>query len=386
MNAMSLRRMVTLARRVILQLAADRRTVALILIAPLVVLTVAGVLVRADTTQVTIGIVLQDEGTSMPLGLGTVNLGERLVDSLSGVSDTLHVKKVTAEEAEAGIKAGDLDAVVTLPADFSKQTADKRELNIPVEYEGSNPMAARLMEGMFTRAAVQTLASLSAIATSATGAPPVHLQATYRYGSAEFDSLDYIAPVFIGLFVFLFVFILTSVAFLRERTAGTLERLQATPISRIEIVLGYMLGFTLFALVQAVIILAFTIFGLKVHYMGSLLLVFVVEILLAVMAVNLGIFFSTFARNEFQVVQFIPLVVVTQILLSGAFWAIEDMPSWLQPLAWLMPLSYANQALRDVMIKGFTLVDILPHLIALAVFAALFVVLSAQTIRRQAQG
>ena len=103
------------------------------------------------------------------------------------------------------------------------------------------------------------------------------------------------------------------------------------------------------------------------------------------MAVNLGIFFSTFARNEFQVVQFIPLVVVTQILLSGAFWPIASMPSWLQPIAWLMPLTHANYALRDVMIKGFDLTQIAPYVLALIGFAVAFVVLAAQTVRRQLQ-
>jgi ABC-2 type transport system permease protein len=153
-----------------------------------------------------------------------------------------------------------------------------------------------------------------------------------------------------------------------------------------EIVTGYMLGFAVFALAQSLIILGYTIFGLNVHYTGSLAVIFVVEFLLALMAVNLGIFFSTFARNEFQVVQFIPLVLVTQIMLSGALWAVEDMPAWLQPIAWLMPLTHANRALRDVMIKGFDLVQIGPFVLALLVFAAAFVVLAAQTVRRGAQG
>jgi ABC-2 type transport system permease protein len=113
--------------------------------------------------------------------------------------------------------------------------------------------------------------------------------------------------------------------------------------------------------------------------------VFTVEVLLALMAVNLGIFFSTFARNEFQVVQFIPLVVVTQILLSGAFWAIEDMPALLQPIAWLMPLTHANRALRDVMIKGFGLSQITPQILILGGVALLLIVVSAYTIQRQAR-
>ncbi|MHB8625648.1 MAG: ABC transporter permease [Aggregatilineales bacterium] len=378
---MYLKRILILAQRVVRQLAADRRTVALILIVPLVVLTVAGILLRSNTSSVTIGVVLNDQGTTIPLSANPINLGQRLVDALGKFSDTIHVQQLDANAAEAALDRGDLDAILTLPADFSQQSVANRSLTFTVKYEGSNPMAAKLLGGVLSQGAVQALASLSAIASQ--GAPPVHIEATYRYGNADFDSLDYIAPVFIGLFVFMFVFILTSVAFLRERAAGTLERLQATPIRRLEIVLGYMCGFALFALVQSLLILAFTIFGLKVHYLGSLLLVFGVELLLALMAVNLGIFFSTFARNEFQVVQFIPLVVVTQIFLSGAFWAIKDMPSWLQPIAWLMPLTHANQALRDVMIKNATLADIAPFMLALLGFAIAFAVLAAQTVRRQ---
>jgi ABC-2 type transport system permease protein len=381
---MALHRVLILARRVIQQLVADRRTIALIFIAPLVVLTVVGVLVRAETTPIAIGIVLEDEGATIPL-MGDVNLGQRLTDSLSNLNEALAVRVLTADEAQTALDNGDLDAVVTLPADFSAQAVASRELNIAVEYEGSNPTAARLLEGLFTRGAVQTLASMSALGAQATTTtPPIHLQATYRYGSPDFDTLDYLAPVFIGFFVFLFVFILTSVAFLRERAAGTLERLLATPIRYTEVVVGYMLGFALFALLQSVVILGFTIFVLRVHYSGSLAVVFAVEALLALMAVNLGIFFSTYARNEFQVVQFIPLVAVTQILLSGAFWPIEAMPSWLQPIAWLMPLTHANRALRDVMIKGFDLAQVWPFVLALLAFIVGLVVLAGRTVRQQA--
>jgi len=381
---MSLYRILTLARRVVQQLLADRRTIALIMIVPLVVITVAGILVGAPSTGMNIGIVQQDQGAQVLL-LGSVNLGQRLVDTLSSVSDQLHVTVLDAASAQAALRRGDLDAVITLPADFSAQTTQTKSVKLPVEFEGSNPMAAQALDGLLTGGVIRTMASLSVLGAQAT-APSFEIDATYLYGGANFGTLDYIAPVFIGLFVFLFVFILTSVAFLRERSAGTLERLQATPITRMEIVLGYMIGFALFALIQSLIILIYTIFALGVHYAGNLLVVFVVELLLALMAVNLGIFFSTFARNEFQVVQFIPLVIVTQILLSGAFWAIKAMPAWLQPLAWLMPLTYANAALRDVMIKGFDLTGIWQDVLALLVFAAGFVVLAAQTIRRQIQG
>lgn len=381
-------RIFMLARRVIQQLIADRRTMILILIVPLVILTVMGVLLRTQTNALAVGVVMQDAGATSILG--KVNLGERLVENMrdlagqsSTIGATVQVSTLEPADAELQITAGSLDAVITLPPDFSQHTMDTRELSFPVLYEGSNPMTARILEGLVTRAAVQSLASLSAIASLQL--PPLKVQATYRYGSAEFDSLDYLAPALIGMFVFLFVFILTSVSFLRERSAGTLERLQATPIRRSEIVLGYVFGFSLFALIQALIVLVFTVGALQVHYLGSLWAVFAVELLLALMAVNLGIYFSMFARNEFQIVQFIPLVVVTQLLLSGALWPIESMPSWLQPIAWLMPLTYATSALRDVMIKGFALGQIVPQILAMVGFAAAFVLIASQTIRQQAR-
>ncbi len=378
---MSFNRIIRVARRVIAQLAADPRTIALILIVPMVVLTVAGILIRAETTAIDVGIVQQDSGATAGFGIGFVNLGERLTTSMAGVSEQVTIMTISPESADDLLQRSEIDAVITFPPEFTQTVMDERVIHLRVAYEGSNPMAAQFLQGIVTRAAIETLAGLSVI--SAQTLPEIAIDATYLYGGEDFDNLDFLAPPFIGLFVFLFVFILTSVSFLRERTTGTLERLQTTPISRLELVIGYMLGFSLFALAQSLIILGYTVFVLEVHYAGSLLVVFLVEILLALMAVNLGIFFSTFARSEFQVVQFIPLVTVTQILLSGAFWTISAMPAWLQPIAWLMPLTHANQALRDVMIKGFDLVQIAPYVLTLIGFAVLFVLLSARTIQRQ---
>src|SRR5207248_10698179 len=128
---------------------------------------------------------------------------------------------------------------------------------------------------------------------------------------------DSIAPVFIGIFSFFFVFLLTSVAFLRERSQGTIERVMVSPLKRTELVMGYICGFMLFALIQSLLILLFVVFALRVHYSCNLTLVFLVAVLLTIGSVNLGIFLSTFAQNEFQVIQFIPLVFGIQVFLSG---------------------------------------------------------------------
>jgi ABC-2 type transport system permease protein len=208
---------------------------------------------------------------------------------------------------------------------------------------------------------------------------------SYLYGGPEFDPLDYFAPALIPTFAFLFVFLLTSVGFLRERTQGTFERLMASPLSRLELVFGYMIGFGLFALMQSAIILLFAVFVLRIDYAGNLGIVFLVEAVLTILAVNLGVLLSGFARNEFQAVQFMPIVFIPQILLAGVFWPVNDLPTWLRATAHTLPLTYANQALREVMIKGAGLQSsiVLTDLLVLVGFAVLFLGLGAAALRRQ---
>ncbi|HLX40293.1 MAG TPA: ABC transporter permease, partial [Ktedonobacteraceae bacterium] len=205
----------------------------------------------------------------------------------------------------------------------------------------------------------------------------------YLYGGPQYTFNDSIAPVFIGIFSFFFVFLLTSVAFLRERSQGTIERVMVSPLTRPELVMGYIFGFTLFALVQSLLILLFVVFALRVHYSGNLALVFLVTALLTVGSVNLGIFLSSFAQNEFQIVQFIPLVLGIQVFLSGVFWPVAQLPAALQPISYILPLTYANNALRGVMLKGNSFGDIAGQLTALLVFALVMVFLSALSMRRQ---
>ncbi|MEP0762176.1 MAG: ABC transporter permease, partial [Chloroflexota bacterium] len=149
-----------------------------------------------------------------------------------------------------------------------------------------------------------------------------------------------------------------------------------------EIIIGYMGGFLVFGLLQGAITLLFTVFVLRIHYAGNLLNMFVVETLLVALSVNLGIFLSTFAQNEFQVLQFVPLVVVSQGLLGGVIWQVEDMPGWLQPVSRLMPLTYANRALREVMIKGESLFGVADLLLVLVAFIVAVIALSARTAGR----
>ena len=196
------------------------------------------------------------------------------------------------------------------------------------------------------------------------------------------DILNRIAPGLIGAFALFFVFLLTGVSFLRERSQGTLERLLTTPVGRADILAGYLLGFLLFAGIQSLVILLYTIFALRIEYEGSLWQIFVLLFVVTIVAVNLGIFISTFARNEFQVVQFIPIMLLPQIFLSGAVLPFEQLPGYFQAIGHFLPLTYAVDGLKALMLEGETLGGIGQELAVLGAFAIGILALAAITVRR----
>jgi ABC-2 type transport system permease protein len=149
----------------------------------------------------------------------------------------------------------------------------------------------------------------------------------------------------LGLFPFITMFLVTSITMLRERTTGTLERLMTMPLHKIDLLAGYGIAFALLAVVQAALVslLAFGLLGLDVA--GPKWVVVVLAVANAVLGSTLGLFVSAFARTEFQAVQFMPALVFPQILLCGLFVDRAEMATWLRAISYLLPLSYAYDAL-----------------------------------------
>jgi ABC-2 type transport system permease protein len=330
---MSGRRVRAITRRLLQGFRRDRRTLALLFVAPLVILGLLGYLMRGSTVP-SVGIANEDQG----------QLGVQVALALKS-SSLVNATEIAAADGDAKLKDGSLVAYVVFPPDFS-QKVQSGVVAPEVHVEGTQPgSVAPVLQAL-----------QQAMASAATQGPGASIRfapaITYLYAGPGLDTLDYFGAAAIGLIVFFLVFVVTIVSFLNERSQGTLERLMASPLRRGEIVLGYMIGFTVLALVQAVEVLVFCLAVLKVHNQGNVLLIFGIEALMAIVAVNLGIFLSMFARTEFQAVQFIPLVVVPQILLSGILFPVTSEPGPLQAVSNVLPLTYAVNALRDVMLKG----------------------------------
>jgi ABC-2 type transport system permease protein len=379
---MSLGRVRALFRRVALEIAHDRPSLALLFFAPLVITGLVTFIIREGATSSLDVVIVNEAG--LPGTVAGARLGEAIVSQGGSVSQA-------ADEttARASVEDGSASVAIVLPPDLVAGDVP----TITLVTNGLDPAAEAAQLGALQRAIFSTVAAAS------DRLPPT-IEHVTLYGVPSDDPIARFAPALVGFFVYFFVYLLTGVSFLRERTGGTLERLMATPVSRSEIVVGYELGFGIFAMVQVAVIMLWALaslhipaigplpgfsVGLGIETAGSALLAYLVVVVLALGAVSLGILVSTFARTELQIIEFIPIVLVPQFLFSGVLFPLSSLPAILQPLAAFMPLRYAVDGLRQVFIRGadLTVDALLIDLVVLAAFALLFGALASLTIRRE---
>jgi ABC-2 type transport system permease protein len=209
---------------------------------------------------------------------------------------------------------------------------------------------------------------------------PTMLMILLRYVLNSAAVFSHVAPKLLGIFPFLLMFLVTSIATLRERTSGTLERLMTTPLPKLSLLAGYEIAFSVVAAVQVGVTTSVSLWlGMEVS--GSLGWLFAVTAVDALLGVALGLFASAFARTEFQAIQMMPVVVLPQLLLCGLFWPRDQMATVLQWAANVMPLSYAVEALQYVA-DGRLDAAFARDLLVLACFVAGGVVAAAATLRR----
>ena len=206
------------------------------------------------------------------------------------------------------------------------------------------------------------------------------LRLIYAHHRATFDQAG--APL-LAFFPLTTVFLVTSIALLRERVTGTLERLLTSPLGRLELLGGYALSFGLFAAAQAIVVCALTLGPLGLRIQGPVPLLVVLAVCVAVLGTGLGLLASAFARTEFQVVQFFPLIILPQLLLCGLIVARDRMPSVLHAVSDALPLSYAVDGMHHLSRQAGAGGAVTADIAVVLAFAAGALVLGAATLRRQ---
>lgn len=345
------RRIGVVALRVVRQLKRDRRTIGLITFAPIFLMVLFGYALSGEMSDVSLGLV--DEGGH-----------EGLRSYLEGIDDFDIIYLGSESDAEKMVYEGQLHGAVVL------RPGEVEVLQDATSQQISDAVLAQVNAGMQMEAASRIRGPRSALIQR------------FIYGY-DMEMVETVGPAILGLVVFFFTFITAAISFLRERVQGTLEKFMVSPLSRVEMVSGYILGFSIFAMIQSATTLMIVVFVFGVPMRGNPLIAFFIVLLLGASALVLGSFFSNFARSEFQVVQFIPIVITPQIVLCGVFWPLQSIPEFLRPISYILPLTYSSHALRAVMLRGAGLSQILPDLLFLGAFFAVMFAAATLMLRRE---
>jgi ABC-2 type transport system permease protein len=344
-----------------IQTVRDKRTLALMMIAPLILLSLVNFLFNSNsTTKLRVGVYKTTESFNKELEANDTEIIK--YDDNSNLKD-----KIKSDKLKAFINKNDDKVLITYENSTPSDSAQiKAKVQGTLAKEQINSLTT--MTAKINNNALKTQSNIS-------------IESSYVYGDENLSFFDTLSPILIGFFVFFFVFLISGISLLKERTSKTLEKLLSTPIKRSEIVFGYLIGYGIFAIIQTIVVVLFSAYVLNIRMEGNIFLVLLTNIMIAFVALAFGILLSTFANSEFQMMQFIPLVVVPQIFFTGLI-PVDNMASWLQIVAHIMPLYYGAQALQGIMIKAYTFSDIKFYLGVLLLFAIVFSVLNILGLKR----
>jgi ABC-2 type transport system permease protein len=385
---MNLDRVLAIAKKNLRSLRRDRRTFAFIFMVPFMMMLVFGYTFGGEVENINVCVVNLDEGS--PVG----SLSWRIIDELNA-TETLNIVRIyTSADASLDpvnlsiekVRNAEVWGAIVFEKNFTKDAlwsiaslASGHTFlpsNMTAYLDGTNPNVARAVSGSLAGALQQVLTMRFHLTQ------PVSIETDMIYGD-DTKFIDFFAPGIMGLAGFLVTFMLTIVTFVRERSSSTLERLLTTPVKESEVVAGYAISFGLMALAQSTVILVTGVLLFDIQVEGSFLLALLVFFLLGVGSMGMGLMFSSIAKNELQAVQFVPMVFIPSILLAGIFWPLEAIPEFLRPISSFIPLTYAVDGARAIMMRGWGAEQIWVQIVVLALFALAMLFLSTLMLKRR---
>ena len=379
---MKIYRLFAVVERIFRNLKNDKRTLAEICVAPVFVMLVFGAAFSSQVHDVSLVIVNNDQGVSVPPGDMPSKLSDKIISNLN--TSVTPVKYAdTVSQAVNMVENGKAYGVIIFPTNFTSDFYSKlqdrsnpSDTTVVLRLDKSNSNVADAISNTVNAAVLKTVTDIgSEMPISVNAGDAIYAQ------NARF--IDFFVPGIMTFTVYQLTVLLTLLDFVRERTSGTLYRLTASPLKETEIVAGYTLAFSVVGMVQAALILIVAAVVFKITVVGNILLAFAAIALLAVVSVSLGVLLSSIARRETQAVQLIPFIILPVLLLSGIFLPVEGLPSWMRPAAYLLPTTYTADAVRSVLLKGWGLDKISIDIGVLLVFIVVFLVLAMLTLKRK---
>lgn len=374
-------RTLAITKKVLIELFRDKRSLALMFLAPILVMWLMNVMFSANS---------KSEAT-----IATVDVNQSITRKLRKIDGIDTVKYQDQKGAAKELKNHKVDAVIYYHdnkydvthanTDSGKTVLTKQALNAALTKNSFQILTSKLKKTQKMQA--KLIKANPLLAKTLPRAPKnkktsnVKIVNHYQYGNKDTGFFAKMVPILLGFFVFLFVFLISGMALLKERTSGTLDRLLATPVRRSEIVFGYMFGYGIISIAQATVIVLATIWLLKIEVVGNILNVILVSFLLALVALAFGLLLSTLAGSEFQMMQLIPIVIVPQVFFSGII-PLDTMANWVQYIGKVLPLTYTGDALTKIMLYGKGLSSITGDILALLIFLVILIYLNVVGLKR----
>ena len=374
---MNIKRVLTITLRVFRGFKHDKRSIVMMVVAPLVAMSVFGIAFGGEVTNIDVVIVNDDEGAT--LGLPGNQTEIHLADAYIGHLDkeVLNIKFMSSmDDAVDQVSESKAWAAIHFPANFSESGATGTPTTITIRADKSNTQ-------IYTAILVEMRMAMDAMMKEMGHRAPVEFDDTNAIYGQGAEITDFLIPGVIAFAIFLLTTLLTLLAFTTERVNKTLDRILVTPVTEGEIVAGYAVAFGIIGTGQAMLLISWGIVGFDIFIEGNLAIAILVAALLAIASMAFGILLSAAAKTEAQATQMIPLIVLPVFLLSGIFWPIEAVPTWLQPAAYALPPTHAVDALRSIMVRGWGLAEVWPQVLALLVFITVFLVLATLSLRRK---
>ena len=378
--SISLRRIMAITRKNLQALLHDKRTVGLLIMMPILMMVLFGYAFGQSVRHVPIKIVNFDEGgEGIPyMGINDTKFSEIFIKYLEE-DDRVDVKLLNlntfnlSDEISQVYGGNDYYALIVIPINFTEDMVNiSNYIQISTYIDGSDPQTISSVMGAISEVIGTVINEISGEESH------LELNLIYIAGDPNLRPIDSLGPGILSFALFLFMILTVTGGFTKERLTGTLYRVKVTSTSKSEIMIGYLLGNSLIALVQSALLLAISVLFFQIHIVGNILLLFFVLFIYAMSCVGLGIFASTFAQNELQAFQFIPLLLIPSMFFSGFIFPINSFPEVFQYVSYFIPMTYSIRISRAIMINGFGLdmffMDFLIMLLLTLVFLVLAVV------------
>ncbi|MFW9987445.1 MAG: ABC transporter permease [Candidatus Odinarchaeota archaeon] len=379
--SISFRRIVAITRKNLQALIHDKRTVGLLIMMPIFLMLLFGYAFGRPVSHVPIKIVNLDEGgEGIPyLGYNDTKFSEVFIENLEEDDRVdIHLLNSTtfnlSEEIPKIYGGNDYYALIVIPENFTENMPNfSKNIQISTYLDGSDQQTISSVIGALSEVIGKVLLEISGEESH------LELDLNYIAGDPDLRPIDSLGPGILSFALFLFMILTVTGGFTKEKLTGTLYRVKATTTSKTEIMLGYLLGNSLIALVQSALLLLISVVFFQIHILGNIFLLFFILFIYAMSCVGLGIFASAFAQSELQAFQFIPLLLIPSMFFSGFIFPINSFPLIFQYISYFIPMTYSIRISRAIMINGFGLdmfyMDFLIMLLLTLVFLVLAVLI-----------